>query len=291
MAETATDRQAEPVTVYRPNRRHELGFWRTWGVMARNTVNARDLIWELFKRDFLGAYKKSFIGFAWIVLAPLVGILSWVFLQRAGVLKPGQMGVPYPLYVLVGTSMWGLFMGFFTSATRTLRAGQDFILQVHYPHEALLFQQVGQHLARFAIVLVMNLCVVFAFGVVPSWRTVLLPLVVLPLFLLGAGLGLLFSMVSVVAVDLQRAADAVLALAMYLTPVVYGAGVPSGLLQTVIRWNPLTYLVCSARDIILDGRLFEPRGYAAASALALFVFALSWRLFYLAEDRLVERMI
>jgi lipopolysaccharide transport system permease protein len=283
--------QTEPIAVYRPNQRHELGFWRTWGVMLRNTGGARDLIWQLFKRDFLGAYKKSFLGIAWVFIAPVLGIVSWVFLQQTGVLRPGQTGVPYPVYVLVGSSMWGLFMGFFSSAARTLLAGQDFILQVHYPHEVLLFQQVGQHLAQFVVALAVNLAVLAAFGVVPSWRAVLLPLVVLPLFLLGAGLGLLFSMFSVVAVDLRRGADMALGLAMYLTPVVYGRDVPSKLLQEVVRWNPLTYLVCSARDILLQGRLYDARGYAAASVLAVAVFAVSWRLFFLSEDKIVERMI
>ncbi len=283
--------QTEAITVYRPNQRHETGFWRAWAVMVRNTLGARGLIWVLFKRDFLGAYKKSFLGMAWIFIAPVLGIVSWVFLQQTGVLRPGQTGVPYPLYVLVGSSMWGLFMGFFSSAARTLVAGQDFILQVHYPHEVLLFQQVGQQLARFVVALGVNLAVLAVFGTVPSWKTVLLPLVVLPLFLLGAGLGLLFSMFSVVAVDVRRGADMALGLVMYLTPVVYGRDLPNELLQKVIRWNPLTYLVGSARDIILEGRLYDTGGYAAASVLSLVVFVVSWRLFFLAEDRLVERMI
>jgi ABC-type polysaccharide/polyol phosphate export permease len=57
--------------------RHELGLFRTWAVMARNVWGARELIWQLFKRDLLAGYKKSFIGMAWLFISPLMGIVSW----------------------------------------------------------------------------------------------------------------------------------------------------------------------------------------------------------------------
>ena len=43
------------MTIYRPNQRHELGVFKTWVVMAKNVINSRELIWQLFKRDFLAA--------------------------------------------------------------------------------------------------------------------------------------------------------------------------------------------------------------------------------------------
>ena len=112
MDESTFSSSSSPITVYRPNMRHELGLFRTWGVMGRNVWNARELIWQLFKRDFLAGYKKSFVGLAWVFIAPLLGIVSWVFLQMTGMLQPGDVGIPYPAYVMIGTSMWGLFMGF-----------------------------------------------------------------------------------------------------------------------------------------------------------------------------------
>ncbi|PIE34921.1 hypothetical protein CSA56_06280 [candidate division KSB3 bacterium] len=136
------------ITVYRPNQRHELGFFQTWIVMARNVIRSKELIWQLFKRDLLAGYKKSFLGMTWIFVSPIMAIISWVFLQKTGMLNPGDVGIPYPAYVLLGSSMWGLFMGFYTAARGTLKAGAGFIMQVNYPHEALLFKQMAQQLAQ-----------------------------------------------------------------------------------------------------------------------------------------------
>ncbi|MCB1174177.1 MAG: ABC transporter permease, partial [Leptospiraceae bacterium] len=212
---------AEQVTIYSPNRRHEYGIVKIWVIMARNVYESRELIWQLFKRDFLAQYKKSFVGYTWVVLSPLIGVASWIFLQATGVLNSGDVGIPYPAYVLVGSSMWGLFMGFFQSASLSLRSGEGLMTQVKFPHEALFFIQLGQHMANFAIVFLMNIVVLLALGVVPAWQTILLPLVCLPMLFLGGGIGLINGLIGAVSPDLQRIIQPALGFMLYVTPVIY----------------------------------------------------------------------
>jgi lipopolysaccharide transport system permease protein len=285
MAETTT------TTTYRPNQRHDIGFLQTWVVMAGNIVKSRELIWQLFKRDFFASYKKSFVGITWMFIAPIVGIISWVFLKNTGMLRPGDVGIPYPAYVLLGTSTWGLFIGFYLSAQATLSAGSALVMQVNYPHEALLFKQTAQQLAAFLITFAMNIAVLMFYEVMPSWGIILFPLVALPLFFLGAGIGLILSMVSIVAVDISKIVTMGLGLLMWITPVIYSGNVDNPLVQSLIKWNPLTYLVCSSRDIIVYGRLYNPLGYFICAGLSVLVFMIAWRLFYVSEGKVIERMV
>jgi len=285
------NKSRQHITIYRPNQRHELGFFRTWIVMAHNIVEAKELIWQLFKRDFLASYKKSFIGVSWLFISPLVGIISWVFLQKTGLLRPGDVGIPYPAYVLIGTSMWGLFMGFFNAAKETLSAGKALVMQVNYPHEALLFMQTAQHLANFLITFGITIVVLVLFGVLPSWKIVLFPLVIVPLFFLAAAIGLVVSMIAVVSIDFDKIVNVCLGLMMWITPIIYSDKVDNQFVQTLIAWNPLTYLVCSARDIIIYGRLYNTAGYCVCAGLSFLLFMISWRLFYVSEDKIIERMI
>jgi len=217
--------------------------------------------------------------------------VSWVFLQMTGMLKPGDVGIPYPAYVLIGTSMWGLFMGFYNSATQTLSAGQALVMQVKYPHEVLLFKQTAQQLANFVISFGLNIAVLIAFNVIPSWKTTFFPLVALPLFFLGAAAGLIVSMISIVAVDISRGINVIMGLLMYITPVIYSDKVENAFVQIVAKWNPLTYLVCSCRDIIIYGRLYHATGYFICTGISLILFLISWRLFFVSEQKIIERMI
>ena len=279
------------ITVYRPNQRHDMSFFGVWLEMIKNIIRSRELIRQLFKRDFFAEYKKSFLGVGWIIITPIMGIISWVFMQMTGLLNPGDVGIPYPAYILIGTSMWGFFLGFYSSASQTLSTGAGLIMQVNYPHEVLFIKQVAQHLANFTITFGVNIIVLISFGIIPSWKIIFFPAVILPMFFLGAAIGLIVSMISIVAVDISNIIDKFMGLLMFITPIIYSSNVDSALIQTIIKWNPLTHIVCSARDIVIYGRLYDTTGYFLSAIGSLIVFVISWRLFYVSENKVVERMI
>ncbi len=279
------------IHIYRPNQRHDLGYFKVWIIMINNIRKSKRLIWELFKRDFLASYKKSFVGITWIFIAPIMAVVQWVFLNMTGMLDPGDLGIPYPVYVLIGTSMWGMFTGFYDSASATLSAGLSFIMQVNYPHETLLFKQIAEYLANFLITFLINIVVILAFGVTPSWKIIFFPVVALPLLFLGTSIGLLVSMIKIVAIDIEKMISTGISLLMWITPIVYSNKFDNHFIQSVIKWNPLTYLVCSVRDIIIYGKLYDVKGFFICAAASLILFLISWRLFFVSEDKLIERMI
>lgn len=282
----------ENIVVYTPNYRQKAGFFKVWTIMIKNIISSRQLIVQLFKRDFLMSYKKSFLGLTWIFISPIIGIASWVVLNSAGILKPGDVGIPFPAFVLLSSSIWGLFMGFYSSAAGTLTAGSGFIMQVKYPHEALLVKQLAQHLANFLITFILNIIVLLLFQVIPDWKIILLPILALPLLFLGAGFGLCISVISVVASDLVNFFNIILGLFFYITPVIYiSSTVNSEVLRTIIEINPLTYLVGGVRDLIIYGNIEYWDKFIILSIFSFIFFMLAWRLFYVSEDKVIEKMI
>lgn len=279
------------VKIYEPRSRARIGLFKSWFIMFRNIYVSSELIAQLFKRDFLASYKKSFLGMSWIIIAPIAGIVSWVFMNATGILKPGDVGIPYPAYVLLSTSIWGLFMGFYSSAEGGLRSGSSLIMQVSFPHEVLLVKQVSQHLANYSLGFILNIVVLLLFGVTPSWMIILFPVLALPLFFLGAGIGLVVSVFSMVAAEAQRIVGLFLSLLMFVTPVIYSDKVQNELLQNIINWNPLTYLIGTTRDIIVYGHSDAWQGYILSTIFSIIVFLISWRLFFLSEEKVVERMM
>lgn len=282
----------EQVTIYEPNQRLKIGFFNTWKIMIKNIIRSRTLIWQLFRRDFVMSYKKSFLGLAWIIISPIVGIASWVFLNSAGILEPGDTAIPFPAYVLLGSSIWGLFMGFYSSSAGTLNAGAGFINQVKYPHEALLVKQTAQYLANFLITFIVNIIVLLLFGVTPNIAILLFPIVTLPLFFIGAGVGLIMSVISVVATDLNNIVNILIGFVFYATPVVYQLDtIEDPILRSIVQLNPLSYIVSGARDLIIEGQIHYFDRFLLVSILSFLFFMLSWRLFFVSEDKVIERMI
>jgi lipopolysaccharide transport system permease protein len=279
------------VTIYEPNYRQKMGFFSVWFFMFRNIVESRDLIIQLFKRDFFAVYKKSFLGLAWLLIGPIIAVSSWIFMSTAGILQPGEVGIPYPAYVLFSTFIWSVFTGFCTAAVGTLSSGSGFILQVKYPHETLLVKQAAQHIANTLISLVVNIGVMLLLGVSLRWELLLFPVLIIPLFFVGAGLGLLVAVLGVVSSEIQKIFDVFLGLLILITPVVYSSKINNPTVQEILKWNPLTYLVGGIRDLMLYGSLKYPERFALTTGLSVLFFLFSWRIFFLSEEKVIEKIL
>lgn len=279
------------IHIYEPDTHKRQGFFRSWAVMFGNLIQYRELIFQLFIRDFFGGFRKSIFGIGWLFISPILGIVTWIFYNSTGILQPGDVGVPYPAYVLVGTMMFGLFIGFYTSAIGTIDAGSGFIMQVNYPHEILLLKQIAQYLAGFAISFVSNIIVLIIFGIIPSWKILLFPILILPLFFLGAGIGLLISVANVVSNDIGIISGVLLNLLQIITPIVYSSDITNQTIKELVKWNPLAYLITNVRDIIFFGTMNTPQGYIISALLSFFVFLICWRLFYVSEQHVIEKRL
>jgi lipopolysaccharide transport system permease protein len=280
-----------PSVVYESNQRAKMGWIRTWVTMVRDIILNRELIYQLWRRDFLMMYKKSFFGMGWLIIAPVMGIISWVFMNATGVLTPGDIGVPYPAYILLSTTIWGLFMNFYTGSSQTLQIAQGFITQVNFPHHVLLIKQALQQLGSFVISFIISILILVLLKVNISWMTLLIPLFILPLFFIASAIGLFVSIITIVTPDLQRVFTFVMGLLLFITPVIYSSNVDSPLLQIVIKWNPLTYLIGGVRDAIFFGHIEHLNRYLISTLISLFLFLILWRLFYISEEKVIEKML
>ena len=236
-------------------------------------------------------YKKTFLGMGWHLAAPIMGILSWVLLNATGVLEPGDVGIPYPAYVLISTAIWGFFMAVFNQTSQVLQIAKSFIHQVGFQHHALIVKQWLQTLANFAISLLVILIAVALMGVFPSVFVILFPLALLPILWLGTTIGLVTSVIHVVTPDVKKGVTFAMGFWMFITPVIFSPEVESPLLQTLIDWNPMTYLLVGARGLFISGAIEHPDAYAIAAGASLFVFLIVLRVFYVSEEKVIEKMI
>jgi homopolymeric O-antigen transport system permease protein len=280
---------AVPVIIYEADQRIHMGLLGSLLCMIRNLLQSRELIWQLTRRDLLSLRKYSALGLFWIVLSPLVGIVSWVFMDYAGMLRPGDVVVPYPLYVLFGTTIWGLFMNSYHSAAQSLTSSGSLMLQVNFPHEALVVQQIAQNVIGLVANVGVLLIVLVFFGVWPSWKAVFLPLALIPLLALGVAIGMFVSVLTVVVQDVSKVVTSGLGLLMFITPVIYAPTLPNQDLQNIISWNPLSYLVGGVRDLVLIGHIDRLDGFTWASCFSISMLVLSWRLFFVSEQKVAEK--
>jgi len=84
----------------KPPKHMRLGIRELW--------NYRELFFYFAVRDIQVKYKQTILGFLWAIIQPLLMMVVFtVFFSK--VLNAPSDGLPYPLFVLSGLILWGLF--------------------------------------------------------------------------------------------------------------------------------------------------------------------------------------
>lgn len=279
-----------PVTVYQPN---EMRGGLLWGLQKaiEDIVASRHVIVRLFWRDFIAQFRQKLLGYFWAFLSPFLGIVSFLFLFAIGVLKPGEGDIPYTIYVLVGSTIWGCLPGAMGLVSGGLQAQADLIMRTRIPKLALAVSSLAGLVYSIGISMVTMLILFLFIGVTPSWWILLYPLLVLPMVLLGTAAGLVLSVLGPIARDLVPLATQALSFVMYVTPVIYvQSSIQNPVVKKMIEWNPITYLVDIPRSLVCLGRAENIETFLWVAIGTIVLVTIGLRIFYLLEDLVAERL-
>ena len=225
-------------------------FKRTWSQFLR----FKPLIHELVIRDLKVKYRRSFLGYLWSLLNPLLmmAIMTMVFSYMF------RFDVPnYPLYLICGNTLWCFFNESTNMAMYSVLQNASLIKKVYIPKYIFPISRV------FSSFVTMSLSLVAIVVVMLFTKTVFQPEILLfpiPLFLLlifSCGIGLILSALSVYFRDVTHLYG-VLSLAwMYLTPIFYPVSAVPEVVAQVIVSNPMYYYITLFRELVLYGRIPE----------------------------------
>ena len=266
------------------------GYFLTSRLMWREMIVARELIWRLFWRDFRTKYRQSALGIVWAVLMPLITVGMFIAMNRSGILTIQDVGMPYPLYAIIGLTIWSLFTVGLAAITGSLVNAGSMVVKINFPKIALILAASGQGVVEFLIRIILVGFVFLFFGVVPSWVGLFIGLLsLIPLYLIMVGIGFVMSLAAGVVRDVMNVLNVVLIGFMLLTPVLYPI-TGDTLLARINVWNPFNYLINVPRELIMTGRSAFFTEFVWVSLLSVIVFHMGWRLFYLAQVKIAERI-
>ena len=198
------------------------------------------LIWHLFCRDFKAEYRQSLLGYLWALIPVLATTLTWVFLDQQNIVSIGSTDLPYPIHVMLGSMLWGIFAKSLTGVMQGVFFGK-FCIRKNQMFSTCFFAKwiVSSLLRPFFAVPVTSSRLFLVFGINFSPFILLAPLGMLGLSLLGSVFGLLLIPITSLYHDVSRATAFALSFLMYLTPVVYP--VPKeGFASIIVSYNPVT---------------------------------------------------
>ena len=257
--------------------------------ITRDILAGRELAWRLFIRDVSALYRQTFLGYIWAFLPPLVGSLTFIFLNSQGIVNIDTGGIPYPAFAMMGTLLWQVFVDSITSPINALNGARPMLAKINFPREAILMGGLYMVLFNFLIRLVLLVGVMIYWKVTPSMSLLFFPVAVMGILLGGFCIGLALTPLAGFYGDIGRAVPMVAGFWMLLTPVVYPART-EGLAGILATWNPVSPLITSAREALTGLPLSHLPAFFTVIACAFVLTFLGLIGFRIAMPHLIARM-
>lgn len=210
----------------------------------------KPLLSELVKRDLKIKYRRSFLGYVWSMLNPLLMmcVMSYVFTAIF------QSSIEnFPLYLICGQTLWNCFNESTTTAMYSVLQNGALMKKVYIPKYIFPVSRVLSSFVTMSFSLIAVLIVIL-FTRAAIYPTILLfwiPVVLLLVF--SCGVGLLLSALSVYFRDITHLYSVLTLAWMYATPVFYSIEILPPEVQSTILLNPMYYYLTFFRSLILDG--------------------------------------
>lgn len=202
---------------------------------------------QLAKRDVKAQYRQSVLGVFWALIPVLINALVWILLQSSGAIKISSTKIPYPLFALIGTTIWSIFSECLTMPITTVNANKNIVTKINFDKEALISLGFIKLIFNLAIKLALILAFIIYFQVVPSGSILYFIPLLLITMLFFINIGVLITPIGVLYGDISRMIPIAMQFLMYITPVLYIMP-KEGFLKTIMSLNPLTYFIIDLRN-------------------------------------------
>lgn len=241
-----------------------------------NLWGQRDIIYQFTRRYVQLGFRGSLLGFFWIILGPLLmlGLYSFVFGiifkgSFAVHLESGEIiharGIEYALGIFLGLSILNLFTGVLGTCSSLIVNNPNFVKKVVFPLDILPVAQFGQLTFNLLINLALSILGIAILGPGIQQEWVWLPVIIIPLLLLGVGLAWFVSAIGVFVRDFGQLSPFIGSVLLYSSAVFYSASIFQNDPQFAhfwpfLKWNPLLHGVDQLRQVLMWGQ--EPNSYS-----------------------------
>lgn len=248
----------------------------------------RDLFFFLVWRDIKVLYAQTILGFAWAVLNPLLQIVIFA-LVFGRVAKIYTDGIPYILFSTVAIVPWAYMSQAMTQSSQSLVQGQQMLGKVYFPRLIFPITPVLARMVDFGISIVIVVCVVFYYRVPLTRNLLLLPLFLVLMMSVSAGVGMWFSAMAIRFRDVRFAMQFVIRLLMYSAPIVYSASSISKPFRMIYSLNPIVCVIEGIRACLLGTPM--PWEYIWPGAVTATILLISGALYFKRMERVFVDVI
>jgi teichoic acid transport system permease protein len=248
-------------------------------VVKEQLINI-NLIFRLAFYDIKGKYLMHYLGVFWQFLNPAIQIIVFWLVFGMGLRGGNQInGEPFFVWLIVGLVPWFFINPSLTQGANSVYSKLNLVSKMKFPVSILPSITIVSNSFNFLVMLAILFVILLINGIVPNiyFLQIIYYLICLYTFLFA--FTLFFSTFSTIVRDFQALLQTSMKMIFYLTPIIWDPAEMPGQFQTVLKLNPIFYLIDGFRNsLIFETWFFEDMAYTlyfwTITLIVLFIGAL-----------------
>jgi len=212
----------------------------------------RELFFQLVSRDIKLKYRRSFLGYIWSMLNPLLTMLVMVIVFSN--LLAQKVIVNFPIFLLIGNLLFN-FMSIAVSRSLTSVLGNAGLLKkIYIPKYIFTLAVVTSEFITFLFSMGALIILIFATKTPFTTRFMFVIIPIIQIFIFSIGLGLFMAQATVFFRDMVYIWQVFSTAWMYISCIFYPASIlPPWLYLIVTHYNPMYFYITLFRNFTLEG--------------------------------------
>lgn len=210
----------------------------------------RDLFFFMVWREIKVLYAQTILGFLWAILQPLIQIVIFTVVFGS-VAKVSTEGLPYLLFSTVAIIPWTYISQSMTQSSQSLVSGQNMLGKVYFPRLIFPITPILARLLDFFISIIIIIGVSIYYRVTPTWNMIFLPVFIVMMIIIPAGVGMWLSALAIRYRDVKHALPFVVRMLIYSAPIVYSASAIPEKYRIIYSFNPIVGVIEGFRACLL----------------------------------------
>lgn len=245
--------------------------------------------WLLFKRDFQYRYRLTYFGYTWAFVRPLLSVVPLILVGKQFNFGANIQGVSYEVFSFVGFILFQVFFDSILMPQWFIRRIRKIVKDIAFPHAAIIWGSCCYILFNLAIYIV-ELALLFVLFKVPLHPSMVLALLGIPAILIsGLSIGIIIAPITFIYLDFRYGLPIVTGLLLWITPILY-ISPEKGLLHTINKFNPLTYLINVPRAWLI-GIASDTQLFILCFSIFAGMFLLGMKFYHRAMSIAIDRIV
>lgn len=256
-----------------------------WKSRIQNFWRYKDLMAQLVSRDIKLKYRRSFLGYLWSVLNPLL-IMCVMTVVFSTMFKRNIEN--FPVYLFCGQLMFNFMNTSTHQAIYSITGNASLLKKTYVPKYIFTVSKISSGLVDFFFSLGALLLVMIVTRAKFSFYLLLVPVVAFELYVFCVGLGMFLAQANVFFRDIQYIYNAVTTAWMYLTPIFYPIdALPENVMWLIKHLNPMYFYVGQFRDLVYYCQLPGPKIIFAGCVTSLLMLFIGIKSFMKTQDNFI----